>query len=132
MRPGESYKLKTETLGITIPVDHQARTAVTIPKEPDSDEVLTRFNQLIEELIDRNLHRGSFRPWEIVILVDMVRCDLRGFSARTKILREYQKAVQQHMQDGARVPLKLSEYMGALQVSGNPATKQRALGAHGA
>ena len=34
MEPGESYRLKIEILGIiTIPVDHQPRTAVTIPKD---------------------------------------------------------------------------------------------------
>ena len=33
MRSGESYRLKIEILGIiTFPVDHQPRTAVTIPK----------------------------------------------------------------------------------------------------
>jgi hypothetical protein len=100
-------------------------------EEPDSDEVLAQFNRLIEELLGGNLHRSTFEPWEIVILVDMVRCDLRGFSARAKILREYQKAVQQHMQPGARSPMKLSEYLESLQVSGNPIAKQRAIGAHG-
>jgi hypothetical protein len=94
--------------------------------EPDSDEVLAQFNQLIEELIAWNLHRSTFRPWEIGILVDMVRCRERGFSTREKILREYQKAVQEHMREGARSPLKLSEYLESLQVNGNPAGKQRA------
>ncbi len=33
MRPGQSYRIKIEILGIvTIPMDHQPRTAVTIPK----------------------------------------------------------------------------------------------------
>jgi hypothetical protein len=99
--------------------------------EPDSYEVLAQFNQLIEELIGRNLHRSTFRPWEIGILVDMVECNQRGFSTREKILRDYQKAVQEHMQAGARSPLKLSEYLESLQVSGNPAGKQRAANARG-
>jgi hypothetical protein len=99
--------------------------------QPDSDEVLGQFNQLIEELLGGNLHRSTFHPWEIVKLVDMVSCDLGGFSKRRSILREYQKAVQQHMQAGALTPLKLSEYMASLQVSRKPAAKQRAIGAYG-
>ncbi len=82
--------------------------------EPDSDEVLAQFNQLIEELLGGNLHRTTFRPWEIAILVDVVRCKPSG-----SILREYQNAVQQHMRAGARAPLKLSEYVESLQVGGN-------------
>jgi hypothetical protein len=102
--------------------------------EPNSDEVLAQFNLLIDELFGGNLHRSTFQHWEIVILVDMATCSWSGFSKSGSILREYQKAVQQHMQAGAQVPLKLSEYMESLQVSGNqckPAAKQRASGAHG-
>jgi hypothetical protein len=93
--------------------------------EPDSDEVMAQFNQLIEELLGGNLqHRSMFQPWEIGILVDLIRCSPRGVSKRRKILREYQKAVQQHMQAGAQAPLKFSEYM-------KFATDQHAAGAHG-
>jgi hypothetical protein len=102
-------------------------------EEPGSDEVLAQFNRLIEELLGRNLHRSTFQPWEIVILVDMAACYWNGFSKRRSILREYQKAVQQQMQAGARAPLKLSEYMASLQVSRNqrkPAVTPYATGAH--
>src|SRR5437899_657300 len=102
--------------------------------EPTSDEVLAQFNQLIEELLSGNLHRSTFRPWEAVILVDLIRCKPRGFSKRRSILRKYQNAVQQHMRAGARVPLRFSEYMESSQVSGNqrkPAAKQHATDAHG-
>jgi hypothetical protein len=109
--------------------------------EPNSDEVLAQFNLLIEELLGGNLHRSTFQHWEIVILVDMATCSWSGFSKSTSILRDYQKAMQQHMQARARAPLKFSEYMESLQVSGSqrkpaakqraPAAKQRATGAHG-
>jgi hypothetical protein len=99
--------------------------------ESDSCEVLAQFNQLIEELIGRNLHRSTFRPWEIGILVDMVECNQQGSSTHEKILRDYQKAVQEHMQAGARSPLKLSEYLESLQVDNNPSGEQPAAKAHG-
>jgi hypothetical protein len=99
-------------------------------EEPGCDEVLAQFNQLIEELLGGNLHRSTFQPWEMVILVDMATCYWNESSKRRSILGEYQKAVQQHMQAGARTPLKLSEYMASVQVS-KPTAKRHATGAHG-
>ncbi len=78
---------------------------------PDYDAVLAQFNHLIEELLDGNLNRSNFRPWEVDILVDMVSCDLRGATRRATILREYRQAVEQQIRKGAGVPLKLSEYL---------------------
>jgi hypothetical protein len=99
-------------------------------EEPGSDKVLAQFNRLMEELLGGNLHRSTFQPWEMVILVDMATCYWNGFSKRRSILSEYQKAVQEQMQAGARTPLKLSEYMASLPVS-KPSAKRRATGAHG-
>jgi hypothetical protein len=101
--------------------------------EPGSDEVLAQFNRLIEELLDGNLHRSTFQPWEIVILVDMATC-YWNFSRRSSILREYKEAVQQHLQAGARTPLKLSEYLASVQVrrtQRKPAAKRHATGTAG-
>jgi hypothetical protein len=99
--------------------------------DPNSYEVLAQFNQLIEELIGRNLHRSTYRPWEIGILVDMVECSQRGVSTHEKILRDYQKAVQEHMQAGAPSPLKLSEYLESLEVRDSPAGEQSTASAQG-
>ncbi len=77
---------------------------------PDSDAVLAQFNRLMTELIRGNMHRNSFRPWEIELLLDIESCSVRE-SNRKDILRRYQKAVQRHMDKGARLPLKLSEYL---------------------
>src|SRR5262249_2158487 len=77
---------------------------------PDSDTVLAQFNRLIQELLRGNMHRNTFRPWEIELLLDIEQCNLRD-SARRETLRRYQRAVQRHMEKGARLPLKLSEYL---------------------
>src|SRR5882757_11497121 len=77
---------------------------------PDSDAILTQFNRLIQELLRGNMNRNTFRPWEIELLLDIEGCSLRESSKR-EILRRYQRAVQRHMEKGARVPLKLSEYL---------------------
>src|SRR5713226_3065763 len=77
---------------------------------PDSDAVLAQFNRLLQELLRGNMNRNTFRPWEIELLLDIETCQLRESSKRDT-LRRYQKAVQRHMEKGARLPLKLSEYM---------------------
>ena len=77
---------------------------------PDSDAVLAQFNRLIHELLRGNMQRNTFRPWEIELLLDIESCSLRDTN-RKDILRRYQKAVQRHMEKGAGVPLKLSQYL---------------------
>jgi hypothetical protein len=77
---------------------------------PDADAVLAQFNRLIQELLRGNMHRNTFRPWEIELLLDIETCNLRESSKR-ETLRRYQRAVQRHMEKGGRAPLKLSEYL---------------------
>jgi hypothetical protein len=77
---------------------------------PDSDTVLAQFNRLIGELLRGNVTRNTFRPWEIDVLLDIEMCNLRDSNKR-ETLRRYQKANQRHMEKGARLPLKLSEYL---------------------
>jgi hypothetical protein len=78
--------------------------------EPDSDAVLAQFNRLILELLRGSMRRNTFRPWEVELLLDIEGCSLRE-SAKRETLKRYQKAVQRHMEKGARLPLKLSEYL---------------------
>ena len=79
---------------------------------PDSETVLAQFNRLMQELLRGTMNRNTFRPWEIDVLLDIESCELKE-SGKREILRRYQKAVQRHMERGARLPLKLSEYLDA-------------------
>jgi hypothetical protein len=81
---------------------------------PDSDAVLAQFNRLIQELLRGNMRRNTFRPWEVELLLDIESCNLRESSKR-ETLRRYQKAVQRHMEKGAGLPLKMSEYLEAVK-----------------
>ena len=81
---------------------------------PDSETVLAQFNRLIQELLRGNMHRNTFRQWEIDILLAIEACGLRDASRR-ETLRRYQRAVQRHMDKGAALPLKLSEYLDAVK-----------------
>jgi hypothetical protein len=79
---------------------------------PDSETVLAQFNRLVAELLKGSVNRNTFRPWEIEVLLDIEMCNLRDSNKR-ETLRRYQKANQRHMEKGARLPLKLSEYLEA-------------------
>jgi len=76
----------------------------------DAEVVLHRFNKLLQELLRGTMNRNTFQPWEIEILLDIESCNLRE-AVKRETLRRYQKAVQRSMEKGARVPLKLSEYL---------------------
>jgi len=80
----------------------------------DSDAVLQRFNRLIQELLDGDFRRNTFRPWEVELLLDIESCDLGGQNRR-EMLRRYQRAVRRHMERGGAAPFKLSEYLSRLR-----------------
>lgn len=82
---------------------------------PDSDAILAQFNRLIGELLRGTMNRNTFRPWEIEVLLDIETCNLRDANKR-ETLRRYQKANQRYMEKGARMPLKMSEYLEAQRV----------------
>jgi hypothetical protein len=81
---------------------------------PDSDTVLAQFNRLIQELLRGSLNRNTFRRWEIQLLLDIEDCEFKDGNKR-EILRRYQRAVQRHMEKGARLPFTLSEYLDSLR-----------------
>ena len=81
---------------------------------PDSDAILAQFNRLMQEVLRGNMHRTTFRPWEVELLLDIESCGLMD-SSRRETLRRYQRAVQRHMEKGGGAPLKLSEYLEAVR-----------------
>lgn len=74
-------------------------------EDRDVDNIFEKFDQLMEDLIHRQLQRACFRPWEIALLVDIAACN-----ASVAALRQYQTAVRQQLANGARFPMKFSEY----------------------
>ena len=69
------------------------------------------------------MHRNSFRPWEIELLLDIEACSLRENNKRDT-LRRYQKAVQRQMEKGARLPMKLSEYLDSVKAKRSHAAER--------
>jgi hypothetical protein len=68
---------------------------------PDADAVLAQFNRLIQELLRGNMHRNTFRPWEIELLLDIETCNLRE-STKRETLRRTKERYKRHMEKGAR------------------------------
>lgn len=76
----------------------------------DSDQVLGRFNRLMQDLFKESANRNCFYPWEIELLLDIQSCNLRE-NNRRDVLRRYQKVVQRQLESGATSLLKLSEFL---------------------
>ncbi len=71
---------------------------------------LNRFRKLVSELQRGAIHRNNFEPWEIEILMDLEQCCLNR-RRRLDILGQYQRAVEQQMEGGSTVPMRLSEFL---------------------
>ncbi|MGD0771930.1 MAG: hypothetical protein ABSC05_03820 [Candidatus Solibacter sp.] len=71
---------------------------------------LNRFRRLIGELLRGEMHRNSFEPWEIELLIDFETCQLPS-RRRLEILRQYQRAVERQLETGPGPPIKLSHFL---------------------
>ncbi len=72
--------------------------------------VSAQFDHLIEELVAGKMERGRFETWEVDILLDVLGCSLRRIS-RPLVLRQYQQAVQRQLENGATLPMRLSQFL---------------------
>ncbi len=85
---------------------------INMPQDSDIGSTLAQFNLLIEQILAGEVGRSRYQPWEIDLLLDIESCNLNG-AAVAPILRQYQKAVRDEMENGAGVPLTLSQYLRA-------------------
>ena len=76
----------------------------------DKELMRWRFQRLTNELINGALARTTFQPWEVDVLLDLSDCTLPP-KRRAETLRQYQKAVDRQLDDGAGPPMMLSEYL---------------------
>jgi len=71
---------------------------------------LNRFRRLFNELLNGEIKRNSFEPWEIDLILDFESCQLPS-RRRQDILGQYQRAVERQMASGPGPPLKLSHFL---------------------
>jgi len=90
---------------------HADYRGVTSADEYEQREIqLNRFKRLIVELLRGNTLRNSFAPWEIEVMLDFDACELPS-RRRLEIIRQYQRAVERQLQNGAGPPMKLSQFL---------------------
>ena len=66
---------------------------------------LNRFRRLFNELLNGEIKRNSFEPWEIDLILDFESCQLPS-RRRLDILGQYQRAVERQMASGPGPPIK--------------------------
>lgn len=69
-------------------------------------DVLEQFERLMTEILNGELQRVAFLPWEMALLVDISTSD-----ATLAELREYRVAVRHELGNGQALPMKLSDYL---------------------
>ena len=73
--------------------------------------IINRFSRLVKELLQGQVRRNCFEPWEVDLLVDLQECPLTP-SRRAEALRRYQKAVEHQLERGQIPPIRLSQFIG--------------------
>lgn len=92
----------------------------------DLELMVNRFNRLVKEILQGEVRRTCFRPWEVDFLLDLHSCRLTS-SRREDAVRRYQRVVQHQLERGQVPPIKLSEFLGRrAQKPGPPLTESLA------
>ena len=72
--------------------------------------MINRFNRLIKELLQGEVRRNAFQPWEVDLLMDLQSCGLTR-SRREEALRRYQRTVMRQLESGQIPPVRFSEFI---------------------
>jgi hypothetical protein len=78
---------------------------------PDVELIINRFNRLVKEILNGEVRRTCFQPWEMGLLVDLEECRLTR-SRRDEALRRYQRAVQHQLERGQTPPVRFCDFVG--------------------
>jgi hypothetical protein len=85
--------------------------AISMEDPPDLELMANRFNRLVKELLEGEVRRTSFQPWEVHLLLDLQDCRLTR-SRRDEALRRYQRVVQKQLERGELPPVKFADFLG--------------------
>jgi hypothetical protein len=78
---------------------------------PDLELMANRFNRLVKELLQGEVRRTSFQPWEVDLLLDLEACRLTR-SRRDEALLRYQRAVQKQLDRREVPPVRFVDFLG--------------------
>lgn len=77
----------------------------------DLELIANRFDRLVKEVMQGQVRRTTFQPWEVSFLLDMDECRLTR-SRRDEALHRYQRVVHRQVERGELPPVRFSEFVG--------------------
>ena len=77
----------------------------------DLELMANRFNRLVKELLQGEVRRTCFQPWEVDLLLDLQECRLTR-SRREDALRRYERVVCRQLERGELPPVRFSDFVG--------------------
>jgi hypothetical protein len=78
---------------------------------PDLELMANRFNRLVKEILQGEVRRNCFQPWEVHFLLDVQDCRLTR-SRRDEALRRYLRVVVRQVERGELPPIRFSDFVG--------------------
>jgi hypothetical protein len=84
---------------------------MSMDEPPDLELMANRFNRLVKELLQGEVRRTSFQPWEVNLLLDLQDCRLTR-SRRDEALRRYQRVVQRQLEHREVPPVRFMDFVG--------------------
>jgi len=78
---------------------------------PDLELMANRFNRLVKEVLQGDVRRTCFQPWEVTFLIDLQDCRLTR-SRRDEALRRYQRVVVRQVERGELPPIRFVDFVG--------------------
>jgi hypothetical protein len=85
--------------------------SISMEDHPDLELMANRFNRLVKELLQGEVRRTSFQPWEVHLLLDLEACRLTR-SRRDEALLRYQRAVQKQLDRREVPPVRFVDFLG--------------------
>ena len=85
---------------------------VSVIEEPlDLELMANRFARLVKEVLQGQVRRTCFQPWEVHFLIDLQDCLLTR-SRREDALRRYERVVRQQLERGELPPVRFADFLG--------------------
>jgi hypothetical protein len=91
--------------------EHLSSTTDSAMKVLAKMDIAAQFDRLVDELLTGQPQRCKFEIWEIDILLDALSCHLGSSTQSAIALLHYREAGLRQIEDGAALPMKLSEFM---------------------
>ena len=80
-------------------------------ESPDLELMANRFSRLVKEILQGEVRRTCFQPWEVRFLLDIADCRMTS-SRRNEALRRYLRVVVRQVERGELPPVRFADFVG--------------------